>query len=98
VLTIDDAATLGLLDRLEQYFAGATQPGPEEISRTFWGACHGRQQQGAALLLDRGADVNWVPPWEELTPLDAARRSGAVELVGWLRGRDARAAVELHGS
>jgi uncharacterized protein len=96
--TIDDAATLGLLDRLEQYFAGATPPGPEEVSRAFWGACHGRQQQSAAYLLDRGADVNWVPPWEELTPLDTARRSGAVELVGWLRGRGARAAVELHGS
>ena len=96
--TIDDAATLGLLDRLEQYFAGATPPEPAEVSRAFWGACHGGQQQSAAYLLDRGADVNWVPPWEELTPLDAARRSGAVELVGWLRGRGARAAVELHGS
>jgi hypothetical protein len=94
--TIDDDATLGLLDRLERYFAGATPPAPEEVNRAFWGACHGGQQQCAAYLLDRGADLNWVPGWEELTPLDAARRSEATELVGWLRGRDARAAAELN--
>jgi hypothetical protein len=96
--TIDDAATLGLLDRLERYFAGATPPGPEEVSRAFWGACHGGQQQCAAYLLDKGADLNWIPAWEELTPLDAARRSGAVELVGWLHGQGGGAAAELHAS
>ena len=94
--TIDDDATLGLLDRLERYFTGATPPAPEEVNRAFWGACHGGQQQCAAYLLDRGADLNWVPGWEELTPLDAAQRSEATELVGWLRGRGARAAAELN--
>lgn len=94
--TIDDDATLGLLDRLERYFAGATPPAPEEVNRAFWGACHGGQQQCAAYLLDRGADLNWVPGWEELTPLDAAQRSEATELVGWLRDRGARAAAELN--
>jgi len=94
--TMDDAATLGLLDRLERYFAGATPPAPEEVNCAFWGACHGGQQQCAAYLLDRGADLNWVPGWEELTPLDAAQRSEATELVGWLRGRGARAAAELN--
>ena len=94
--TIDDDATLGLLVRLERYFTGATPPAPEEVNRAFWGACHGGQQQCAAYLLDRGADLNWVPGWEELTPLDAAQRSEATELVGWLRGRGARAAAELN--
>jgi uncharacterized protein len=93
--TIDDAATLGLVDRLQRYFAGAEPPAPEEVNRAFWGACHGGQQQCAAYLLDRGADLNWIPEWERLTPLDAARRSDAVELVGWLRGRGAKAATEL---
>jgi uncharacterized protein len=93
--TIDDAATLGLQDCLERYFTGSTPPGPEEVNRAFWGACHGGQQQCAAYLLDRGAELDWIPPWEELTPLDVARRSGAVELVGWLRGRGARSATEL---
>ena len=89
--TIDDAATLGLLDRLEGYFAGAP-PDPEDVSRAFWGACHGGQRRCAEYLLDRGADLDWVPPWERLTPRDAAARSGADELVGWLRARGARSA------
>ena len=92
--TIDDAATLGLLDRLERYFGGAEPPPPEEVNRAFWGACHGGQQQCAAYLLDRGAELNWIPEWEQLTPLDAARRSDAVELVEWLRGRGAHSARE----
>ena len=90
--TIDDAATLGLQDRLEGYFAG-TAPAPDEVSRAFWGACHGGQRRCAEYLLERGADPNWVPPWEPLTPLDAAARSGADELVGWLRTQGARSAT-----
>ena len=59
--TMQDAATLGLIDRLEGFFAGANPPGPEDVSRAFWGACHGGQQQCAEFLLDRGADRNWIP-------------------------------------
>jgi uncharacterized protein len=96
--TIADAATLGLLDRLERYFTGAAPPAQEEVDRAFWGACRGGQQQCAAYLLDQGADLNWIPAWEALTPLDAARRSGALELVGWLRARGASAAAEVNAS
>ena len=92
--TIDDAATLGLLDRLEAFFAGAA-PAADEVTRAFWGACHGGQRACAEYLLDRGADIDWVPPWEPLTPLDAAARSGADDLVAWLRSRGARPAAEL---
>jgi hypothetical protein len=49
----------------------------------------------AEYLLDRGAEVNWIPPWEDLTPLDAADRENAGELVRWLRDRGARCATEL---
>jgi uncharacterized protein len=90
--TLVDVATLGLMDRLEGYFTGG-QPPPGEVNVAFWGACHGGQRQTAEYLLDRGADLNWIPPWEELTPLDAAERSGAGELVEWLRGRGARSAA-----
>ena len=93
--TLQDAATLGLMDRLEGCFASDTPPSEDEVSVAFWGACHGGQQHAAEYLLDRGADLNWVPPWENLTPLDAARRSGAVELVEWLRARGAKSANEL---
>ena len=92
--TLSDAATLGLLDRLEGYFAGAPAPSSAEITRAFWGACHGGQRSTAEYLLDRGAELNWIPSWERVTPLDAAQRSGADELVDWLRARGAKAASE----
>ncbi len=93
--TLQDAATLGLMDRLGAYFAGETPPSHDDVSRAFWGACHGGQQNAAAYVLERGAGVNWIPPWEELTPLDAAARSDADELVAWLRVRGAKSAREL---
>jgi uncharacterized protein len=92
--TMADDATLGLMDRLEAAFADE-QPSSEDVSRAFWGACHGGQRRAAEYLLDRGADVNWLPPWEELTPLDAARRSEAEELAAWLKASGAKSASEL---
>ena len=96
--TVVDAATLGLLDRLEGFFTGPEPPTPEVVSVAFWGACHGGQQPCAAWLLDRGAELNWIPPWEDLTPLDAAERRGTEELVAWLRDRGASSAAELHAT
>jgi len=94
--TIDDAATLGLLDRLEGYFRGR-RPAPDDLNRAFWGACHGGQRRCAEYLLAQGADLDWVPPWEPLTPLDAATRSGADDLARWLRAQGARPAADLAG-
>ena len=93
--SIEDAATLGLMDRLAAYFTGDTPPSPDEVNRAFWGACHGGQPRAADYLADRGADVNWMPPWEEKTPLDAAERSGAGEVAEWLRARGAKSASVL---
>jgi ankyrin repeat protein len=90
--TIQDAAALGLTDRLEGYFAGAEPPGAEEINLAFWYACHGGQPVCARYLLDRGAQINWLPGWENRTPLDAAERSGATEVVTWLRENGATSA------
>lgn len=92
--TLQDAATLGLMDRLEGFFA-AEPPAPDDVSRAFWGACHGGQRRAAEYLLARGAEMDWIPEWEKLTPLDAARRSNADELVDWLRGLGAKSAAEL---
>jgi ankyrin repeat protein len=86
------AATLGLMDRLEE---AAAEASPSDLSRALWGACHGAQRDAAQFLLDRGADPDWVADWEPMTALDAARRSGANELSAWLAGRGARAAAEL---
>jgi ankyrin repeat protein len=91
-----DAATLGLQDRLEEFFASTrAAPTEAEINGAFWWACHGGQQTAAEYVLDRGADVNWVPDWEDATPLDAAEGAKAPTLVAWLRARGGRTAHEL---
>jgi uncharacterized protein len=99
------AAALGLMDRIEAHFtsrplpaphpwgAGAT-PAPDEVTVAFWCACHGGQPDAAAYLLGRGAELNWVSPWDGLTPLDAAVRESADELAAWLRSRGAASASE----
>ena len=90
--TLVDAATLGLQDRVERHFAESS-PSREDITRAFWGACHGGRRECAEYLLDCGAELNWIPPWENLTPLDAAEREGASELARRLRDRGARSAA-----
>jgi len=58
----------------------------------LWCACHGGQGAPAEELLARGADLDWVGH-DGLTPLDAARRSGADELADMLAARGARSAA-----
>ena len=89
--TFVEAAALGLMDRIERRFADAP-PADAELNRAFWYACHGGQHPTAEYLLDRGADVNWVPPWEKKTPLDAARRHHFSEVADWLASRGGRSA------
>lgn len=86
-----EAAALGLTERVERYLSD-DPPTPDDITQAFWYACHGGQQAVAEYLLDRGANLNWISTWDNLTPLDAARRSGADELVAWLAGRGGRRA------
>lgn len=95
--TLIDAATLGLMARLQSFFDADTPPTLEEINPAFWGACHGGQRDAAEFLLARGADLNWIPGWEALTPLDAACRQGANALVEWLRGQGAKSVSEVRG-
>jgi ankyrin repeat protein len=92
--TLWQAAALGLMERVESDFRAGPTPDRHEITKAFWCACHGGQQAAAALLLDRGADINWVG-FDGLTPLDAASRSGAHELAGWLRSRGGLSAGTL---
>ena len=89
--TLWQAAALGLMDRVDGYFTAVPPPTPDEIKNAFWCACHGGQRTAAEYLLGRGADLNWIG-YDGLTPLDAATRSGASELVEWLRSRSARSA------
>jgi uncharacterized protein len=88
-----NAAALGLLERVREHLTA--EVAPSEITRALWGACHGGQQATAEQLLRAGADVNWIAPWDGLTPLDAARRSNADQLAEWLIDRGAKSAREL---
>ena len=85
------AAALGLNRRVEECFTRNPPPAPDEITNALWCACHGGQLPAAQYLFDRGADLNWVGH-DELSPLDAANRSGALALVGWLCEHGARSA------
>ena len=87
-----EAAALGLLDAVR---ARSAEAGPDDLSMAFWYACHGGQPATAELLHGLGAEIDWIAPWDGSTPLDAAIRSEAGALVGWLRARGARNAAEL---
>jgi uncharacterized protein len=92
--TLWHAAALGLLDRLEKLLADSSIATPEKINQAFWHACGGGQRRAAELLLNRGADMSWVPDYAEGTALDAARGSGTRQnnVIEWLESRGA------HGS
>jgi uncharacterized protein len=87
-------AALGLMPRVKERFAGEPKPDPDEVTNAFWCACHGGQREPAEYLLEHGADPNWIG-YEQLTPLDAAGRSGATKLVEWLRSRGAKSTDQL---
>jgi ankyrin repeat protein len=81
------AAALGMLDRLVELLRGQSGTEPEVVSQAFWHACAAGQRRAAELLLNRGADLNWVPDYAKGTPLDAARGFGTRRnnVIGWLR-------------
>jgi ankyrin repeat protein len=85
------AAGLGLLERVQEYFA-SDPPSTDEITKAFWLACHGGQRGTAEYLMQRGADIRWVG-YDKLTPMEAARRSGAGELADWLASLTARSPI-----
>jgi ankyrin repeat protein len=91
--TLWQAADLGLMDRVDEYFKTVPPPPADEITNAFWCACHGGQSVAADYLLDQGADLNWVG-YDKLSPLDAANRNGTASLVQWLRDRGAKSAKE----
>ena len=86
------AAALGMLDRLEELLDGSSTTEPDAFSQAFWHACAAGQRRAAELLLDRGADLNWVPDYAKGTPLDAACGRGTRQdnVINWLRERGAQ--------
>ena len=88
-----ESAALGLMDRVEGYFAADQRPTSADITTAFWCACHGGQRDAAEYLLLRGADLDWIG-YDGLTPLDAARRTRAERVADWLLEQGARSAHE----
>lgn len=88
-----EAAVMGLVDVVEAALASSGGPDPEAVTHAFWGACHGGRQKTAALLLARGADIDWVG-WDGLTPRDAAQRTGDSALVEWIEANGGRWAAD----
>ena len=84
--TIWQAAALGLTDRVREALEGAPA---EEITNAFWNACRGAQRETAEILLDAGADVNWIGH-DRKTPLDVAKENGEMDFVRWLQAQGAR--------
>lgn len=82
-----DAAALGMTERVAAVVASGDVGSLDPL---LWGACHGGHLETASVLVDAGADVSWRG-WDDLTPLGAAERAGAGELVAWLRARGAAA-------
>src|SRR5579863_6185507 len=70
------ASALGMLDRLEELLGGQSGTEREALSQAFWHACAAGQRRAAELLLNTGADLNWVPDYAKGTPLDAASGRG----------------------
>lgn len=89
------AASLGLMDQLAALASGVAVVDADQISDAFWAACHGGQLRAAEYLLDHGAALNWLPGWEQLTPLDAAARSAATDVITWLHSQGAHTSSEL---
>ena len=94
-MTLAHASAMGLIDRVKDCFANETPPTQDRIHHAFWYACHGGQQRTAEYLLERGANINWLPSWEKRTPIDAAQRSNANPVIKWLRALGAKSAHEL---
>ena len=92
--TLWQAAALGLMERVQELLESGVSAPLHEVTTAFWCACHGGQRRSAEYLLGRGADINRVGH-DGLTPIDAASRSGAEELVEWLRSQGAKSAKDL---
>jgi hypothetical protein len=96
-VTFWQAAALGVDAVLDDALGADVPPTGDEIQHAFWAACHGGQLGVAQRLHALGADVNWIPPWERVSPLDAARRSEAFDVLTWLQGLRAKSAEAITG-
>jgi uncharacterized protein len=94
LVTLPDAATLGHLQRVQELLDGSDPPvDQEDLDLAVWHACHGGQLAVVKYLHSRGARLDVKAPWDDSTPLDAAKESkmGSPELVSWLQAPEVEA-------
>jgi Ankyrin repeats (many copies) len=81
------AAALGDCERVTEFLNADPAPTQDEIDEAFFQACHGGQLRVAALLLERGADINSTPDYGHgQTPLDIARSADTRAGSSWSLG------------
>lgn len=89
--TLWQAAALGVIERVRACCAQPDAPTVAQLTNALWHACRGGQLEVAELLIDRGADPNWIGH-DHKTALDVAQENDARALVTWLLARGARSA------
>ena len=92
---IVDLAALGMTSAVLEVLDGPQPIGRGELDHAFWSACRGGRLETAQLLAELGADLDHLPSWEPLTPLDTAARAGAHDVVRWLHRSGAHTAAAL---
>ncbi len=92
--TIWQAAALGLVERVQALMASTPAPDTRDLTNALWHSCRGGQRATATLLMERGADVNWIGH-DRKTACDVALEGGDADFVAWLRSVGAKRAVEL---
>jgi ankyrin repeat protein len=92
--TFTESAGLGLVDRLALFFNQDPEPPPAQVTAALWHACRGGHLQAAQVLIEKGADLNWIG-WDNIAPLDGARQSGSEDLIAWLLSNGARSARDV---
>jgi hypothetical protein len=90
-----DLAALGMDEELLSALDGAEPVPADAVNHAFWSACHGGRLSTVEALAARGAAIDWLPAWEDATPLDIAARSGAHEVLTWLHRHGAHTCGEL---
>jgi len=88
------AAALGMMSRVEELLQGDPPPTSTDLNDAFWQACAGGQRRVAEYLLGKGADINWIPEYAKITPLNAVGSPGTRRdtFASWLRGLNAKSA------
>jgi len=88
---LGDEAALGMLKQMQHRFLpGQNPPNMGSINYAFWNACCAGQTHAAQFLLEKGADIQWVPDWCDDNPLDSALKSKNTELICWLQSIHAK--------